>query len=222
MTKTYVLDTSALINYPDIISTIKGHNVVIPSAVIRQLDYLKNSNNESVAYCSRRASQSIEKYQKMKNITITRNMVNVNILDNLADNQIVGTGVWLKNKGHNVYLLSTDRNMRIAARAYGVKTATGDDRERKENIWKFITWAVFSVPMLLIILGILSFTGPITKICDNTMSTLIIAIGLGFVITAIPALMKEYYSDRSKPLYSGCYYEEDDVALGPEYGPQYY
>ncbi|MEI6155541.1 MAG: PIN domain-containing protein [Deltaproteobacteria bacterium] len=216
MTKTYILDTSALINYPDIISSIKGHNVVIPSTVIRQLDYLKNSSDENVVYCSRRASQSIEKYQRMKNVTITKDMVNVNMLNSGADNQIVGTGICLKNKGHNVCLLSTDRNMRIAARAYGVEAKTGDDRERKENIWKFITWAVFSVPMLSILLPC---TG--IKLSKYISDYLPITAAVGFVITFIPVIMMVYYSNRSRPSYSedSIY---DDTTLNPEYGPLYY
>lgn len=219
MTKTYVLDTSALINYPDIISSIKGHNVVIPSAVIRQLDYLKKSNDESVAWCSRRASQSIEKYQRMKNITITKDMVNVNMLNSGADNQIVGTGIWLKNQGHNACLLSTDRNMRIAARAYGVGAKTGDDRERKENIWKFITCAVLAVPMFSIIVSVLSTIGAIPVVSnDNTQENLAMIMFLGFAITVIPFIMMEYYhSKTSRPLYSGDDFDDDNVMTSAQH-----
>jgi rRNA-processing protein FCF1 len=213
MAKTYVLDTSALINYPDIISTIKRHNVVIPGAVIRQLDYLKDSDDKSAAWCSRMASQSIEKYQRMKNVTITRDMVKVNMLNSGADNQIVGTGIWLKNNGHNVCLLSTDRNMRIAARTYGIEAESGDDRERKEKIWKFITCVVFSVPMLSIIVMILPAMGYMPRISDNTMKYFFIAISLGFVITLISALMMIYYANRSGPRYSRDDFDDDDNVM---------
>ncbi|MCX5814860.1 MAG: PIN domain-containing protein [Proteobacteria bacterium] len=214
MAKTYVLDTSALINYPDIISTIKGHNVVIPGAVIRQLDYLKNSNDESVAWCSRRASQSIEKYQRKNRVTIMSNMGNglVDMLHSGADNQIVATGRYLKNQGRNVCLLSTDRNMRIAARKYGMAAETGDDREIKVRIWKFITCVVFSVPMLsIIVMGL--WKNEIIEIGSKNRGNLGISIALGFVITAISALMAEYYANRSRPRYSRDDFDDDDNVM---------
>ena len=215
MAKTYVLDTSALINYPDIISTIKGHNVVIPGAVIRQLDYLKNSNDESVAWCSRRASQSIEKYQRKNRVTIMSNMGNglVDMLHSGADNQIVATGRYLKKQGRNVCLLSTDRNMRIAARKYGMAAETGDDRERKVRIWTFITCVVFSVPMLSIIAIILpSFmTIPALK---NAVDTLTITMGLGFAITVIPLMIMGCYCG-SGPCHS--IDDDENVMTSPFY-----
>jgi len=213
MTKTYVLDTSALINFPDIISTIKKHNVVIPGTVIRQLDYLKNNNDESVAWCSRKASRSIEKYQRRNRVKIMGNMRDglVDMLHSGADNQIVATGIYLKRQGRDVCLLSTDRNMRIAARKYGMTAETGDDREILVKIWTFITWAVFSVPMLAIIALILpSFMTIPALTTDDVTGILVDIMFSGFAITVIPAMMIGWYSG-SVPCQSQSSGDRDDI-----------
>ena len=176
---------------------------MIPGAVIRQLDYLKNSNDESVAWCSRKASQSIEKYQRRNRVKIMGNMGDglVDMLHSGADNQIVATGRYLKGQGHNVCLLSTDRNMRIAARKYGMTAETGDDREILEKIWTFITCVVFSVPMLALIApSILPLFITMPDLNASPIKQILgIIVLLGFLITIIPLSITVYYGNRSRP-----------------------
>jgi len=57
-TKTYVFDTSYLIEHPDAINNITG-NLVIPAIVLKQLDGLKNSEKEDTSKRARAASNAI-------------------------------------------------------------------------------------------------------------------------------------------------------------------
>ena len=122
---TYVLDTTVLIDDPDIIRRLGQVNVVIPTAVIRQLDGLKNSTKEGVARNARSAARFIEIYSGR--VSVSPNHVPVEGLSNWADNQIVGTAVYLNRSAGSVTLLTTDRNMRTIARAYGVRAKAGID-----------------------------------------------------------------------------------------------
>lgn len=49
MIKTYVLDTNVLIQAPDAIERFEEHRVVLPLAVLEELDHLKNADGEKGA-----------------------------------------------------------------------------------------------------------------------------------------------------------------------------
>jgi len=128
--KTYVLDTSVLIDNPGIISDLaKENKVVIPLTVIRQLDGLKNSENEEKAEKARKASRVILKAQEENKVEVLNNFKKIDALSNEADNKIIGTCLMLKEKEkeskekeNNVNLLTTDVNMKIAAQSMGIGT----------------------------------------------------------------------------------------------------
>lgn len=122
--KIYILDTSTLIENPEIINPYKAEDYfVVPAVVLRQLDGLKN--NPATSYNARKASQYIEQMQAEERLAVTDRHIPVNMLDSKADNMIVGTAIFTKENvdDYEVCLASTDRNMRIAANYYGVNTA---------------------------------------------------------------------------------------------------
>jgi rRNA-processing protein FCF1 len=139
----YVLDTSALIQYPDIIERIKKrHTVVIPSAVMRELDGLKKSKNQEVAERAILASKWIEYEQSRgRKIRIEDGFVPVNALSSEADNQVLGCAKWLKEQGNRVILVTTDRNERVVAESHRVECAT---RKPPISLWDNIPYYVFA------------------------------------------------------------------------------
>ena len=152
--KTYVLDTTVLINNPDIVSKLNG-KVVVPIAVIGQLDGLKKNENINIAQRARQASRAILEAQTKGKVEIMNNFKKgIKTLDSEADNKIIGTCLTLKEQGEDVNLLTTDVNMQITARSIGVGTEQG---ERKVNKVSYIFASLISV--LLISVGILIALG---------------------------------------------------------------
>lgn len=139
-TKVHVFDTSALIWNPNLLKHTWGE-IFIPAAVLKQLDRLKSSGREGVSYNARVASQNIEGKQRKGRVTIVTDYANVNMLDNDADNQVVGTALWLKQKGYKPILVTTDRNMRIAAGGCGLRTENG--HFNKKIPWLYLTAFLF-------------------------------------------------------------------------------
>jgi len=128
--KTYVLDTTVLINDPDIVTKLKG-KVVIPLAVVGQLDGLKNNENIKVAQRARQASRAILEAQNEGKVKVINNFKKgINVLDSEADNKIIGICLTLKEQGEDVNLLTTDVNMQITARSMGVGTKEIEDRRK--------------------------------------------------------------------------------------------
>ena len=131
--KTYVLDTTVLIYDPDIMFKTGEADWVIPLAVIREIDGLKNSDKELVAKAARQIARTLDRFGsygdlvagvKLPTGKILRIIEGYEIIDALAsdaDNKILGAALLLKNAGENVTLFTTDTNMRTIARVYGIK-----------------------------------------------------------------------------------------------------
>lgn len=133
LSQIYVTDTSALIEDPTLFSKLTGR-IVIPLSVIKQLDLQKNSADEFIARTSRQVTRYLDDISASGNIVTgirinnraTVSMLNsydtVDTLDSVADNRIVGTAKRLTREsvGQHIVLLTTDRNMRIAARSLGI------------------------------------------------------------------------------------------------------
>ena len=116
-----VIDTSAFITYPRLISHIEGQ-VFVPLSVIKQLDGLKNNSDINLSAKARHASFFIEEAIKENRVTLLTQFDRIDALDSESDNRIVGAAVRLKNSNPDaqVVLLATDRNMRIVAEGYGI------------------------------------------------------------------------------------------------------
>lgn len=133
--KTYVLDTTVLIYDPDIFYKLGDADIVIPLAAIKELDGLKNSDSGLVAQAARKVSITIDRISSYSDMTevggdvssgarifIENNYEKVEGLESEGDRKIIGTALYLKKKGvENLLLATTDTNMRIVGRTYGLK-----------------------------------------------------------------------------------------------------
>ena len=129
--KTYVLDTSALLIYPDLMFRLEKCEVVIPKAVVRELYGLKYHVQRQIAEAAEKVLNTLRLYGGSLSDGVSlptgvtlRTYEAYEPIDDLAsqaDNRIVGAAMRLKKEaGGEVIVLSTDTNMRNVARAYGL------------------------------------------------------------------------------------------------------
>ncbi|MDA8170661.1 MAG: PIN domain-containing protein [Nitrospiraceae bacterium] len=132
--KAYVVDTGALLSEPDLIYKL-GFNetVVIPTAVIKELDIHKNSENEYEARAARDVARMLDqlglyldlaKGGQLRTGTILRTCTGfekIRDFGNDIDNRVVGTALKLKGEFGYVAVISRDREMRDVTRAHGLK-----------------------------------------------------------------------------------------------------
>jgi predicted ribonuclease YlaK len=155
--KTYILDTSVLIEDPDVLYKLGDSQIVIPTAVIKELDGLKRNPDpeEPRAKAARKIARTLDMLGSREDIaagarTSVGSLVRIfnrhAAIDDLAsnaDNRIVGAAITIKEETQgNVVLVSTDGNMRNVTRAYGIKAENypfylddSFDRPKKE-LWK--------------------------------------------------------------------------------------
>lgn len=133
----YVVDTSALIEDPDIFFKVGNSEVVVPTAAIKEIDRMKNHRDpdDLRAKAARKVARNLDmlgSYQDISagaktavgsTVRITSRFTAIDDLASSADNRIVGTAVLLKEKMPEaaITLLSTDGNMRNVTRSYGIK-----------------------------------------------------------------------------------------------------
>jgi rRNA-processing protein FCF1 len=127
-----IFDTSYLIEHPAAINRLTG-NLVVPAIVLKQLDGLKNSEKEGVAHKARAASNAIIEAQRSGRLTISVDYNKVDMLDNNADNVILGTAAKLKETYTEVILMTTDVNMTTAAESMGIGVEGKSDRREKQH-----------------------------------------------------------------------------------------
>ena len=134
--KIFVIDTSVLIEDPDVLFKLGGNEIVIPTAVLKELDGLKKhpDPDEHRAKAARRVTRTLDMLGSYQDIStgartsvgsIVRICNQYQLIDDLAssaDNRIVGTAIKLKEEGiGRVILVSTDGNMRNVTRSYKIK-----------------------------------------------------------------------------------------------------
>ena len=133
--KIYVLDTTVLVHDPDIMFKLGNATIVIPIAVIRELDGLKRSGEKNVAYSARQVARTLDRISsyddtrtgvKLSSGGILMTYTDYAVIDDLAsqgDNRVVGAAIKLKEDagGSDVTILTTDINVRNVARSYGLK-----------------------------------------------------------------------------------------------------
>ncbi len=129
--KVYVLDTSALLAYPDLIFRLGNCEIVIPEAAVRELHGLRHSNHLLLAEAAKRALNTLpfsgdHRSQGVRLLTgatlwTSSKYERIDDLASVADNKIVGAAISLRREtGAGVTVLSADTNMRNVARAYGL------------------------------------------------------------------------------------------------------
>ena len=131
----YVVDTSVLMSDPKVFFRLGCSQIVIPLAVIRELDGLKKSSNSVRASAARRVTLILDELGSCQNmvsgaktssgsvVRIFGRYLAIDGLASAADNQIVGAALSLKldTVNANVIVLTKDGNMRNVTRAYGIK-----------------------------------------------------------------------------------------------------
>jgi predicted ribonuclease YlaK len=134
--KIFVIDTSVLIEDPDVFYKLGESEIVIPTAVLKELDGLKKhpDPDEHKAKAARKVARTLDMLGSYQDISdgaktsagsIIRICNQYKVIDDLAsnaDNRIVGTAIKLKEEGAGrVILVSTDGNMRNVTRSYKIK-----------------------------------------------------------------------------------------------------
>ncbi len=133
--KYFVLDTNVLIHNPHAILSFKDNVVIIPMAVLEELDSLKKGQHEK----SRNAREAIRFIGKVKKhgiieegVKIENNIIlkielsyalpdkNMDFVTDKMDNKIILTAYKLKKEGKRVFFISKDINARIKAMALGI------------------------------------------------------------------------------------------------------
>lgn len=135
----YVLDTCILIDDPDIFYKLGDSQVVVPTAVIKELDCLKKNPDpkDLRAIAARKVARTLDTLGSRQDIAsgaktstgsivrIINRHVPIDDLASSADNRIVGTALKLKEETQgNVILLSADGNVRNVTRSYGIEATS--------------------------------------------------------------------------------------------------
>ncbi len=137
MIKFFILDTNVLIHNPLAIYSFAENSVVIPIAVIEELDKFKHLSDKKGMH-SRQALREIDqlvrkgalqKGAKLKNkgtlfISYSDHTVSIADLEmNLNDNKILMCARMWQQRGEQVFFISKDLNARIKAEALGIHAA---------------------------------------------------------------------------------------------------
>jgi len=134
--KIYVLDTSILIEDPDVFYKLGGSEIIVPTAVVKEIDGLKRHPDpkEPKAKAARKVARMLDRLGSYQDIaagartsvgSVVRIYNQYAAIDDLAseaDNRVVGASIKIKSEMGEVTLLTTDNNMRTIARAYGVRS----------------------------------------------------------------------------------------------------
>src|SRR5581483_3699387 len=134
--KTFVLDTNVLLHDPLAFLGFEGARVVLPLAVIEELDTFKRNNDER-GRSARLIARSLDELRKQGKLNDWVKLkhgghlkVEIQISDGLPkmfsrdtkDNEILGCAQYLRKKEDKVVLISKDINLRIKAEALGLET----------------------------------------------------------------------------------------------------
>lgn len=209
-----IFDTSYLIEYPDVVNRLTC-NLVVPAIVLKQLDGLKNSEKEDVAYRARAASNAILEAQRSGRLKIAGEFKKVDMLASYADNVIVGTALKIKEKGENVILMTTDKNMKIAAASVGIispfdnNSNTVMDRFRKLMKKIPFSWVIFCIPLFVSLYVFMSMY----KIGGRMVWCGIIIVVIGFITSLwlSPAWLLH------KKVHRGIREKDEDYIYDPAY-----
>ena len=157
-TKSFIIDTNVFIHKPDAISSFRDNEVIIPLAVLEELDNLKRFSDEkgrnarhAIRFLDSQAAKggSLHQGVKMDNGSILRvvragdTQLPPDLKRDKADNRIIQTALELQASGRQVFFVSKDINARVKAEALGLKAV--DYEKQKVDIasmyngWRDIT-----------------------------------------------------------------------------------
>ena len=149
MKKIFVLDTNVLLNDPRAIYSFEDNDVVIPLAVLEEIDSLKTKSSD-LGYNARESSRILEELRNNGNLHdgvelesggIVKIVINgglelpQGLSSSKMDNRIISTAIHLQeeNSDKEVIMISDDINLRLICDAYGLKAEEHDSTRLKEE-----------------------------------------------------------------------------------------
>lgn len=127
--KNYIIDTSVLIHAPNCVEVFEDNTVIIPIAVLEELDHLKG-RPDNVGTNARLSIRKIDEYCNDKDICggieLKNNIKLIIDVDHVKDNKFNGVGkddsiLACASCYKDSILVSKDINMRLRAKAHGIK-----------------------------------------------------------------------------------------------------
>lgn len=136
MKKIFVLDTNVLLNNPRAIYTFEDNDIILPLAVLEEIDKLKSQGSD-LGYNARETSRILEGLRNKGNLDKgveleeggkVRILINgkleipESLTSNKMDNRIISTAIHLQedNPDRKVIVVSEDINMRLICDAFGI------------------------------------------------------------------------------------------------------
>lgn len=151
MKKTFVLDTNVLLHNSNCIEAFADNTVVIPMAVIEELDKFK-SNNDELGRNARQVIRRLDRLRKLGRLGEGVPMDNGGTLkifidkqlaagtgleEDIPDNKIIRVAYHLQKSGEKVIFVSKDINARLKSDALGIQTM--DFEKQKVNFDELYT-----------------------------------------------------------------------------------
>ncbi|MBI9108478.1 MAG: PhoH family protein [Spirochaetales bacterium] len=152
--KTFVIDTNVFIHRPDAIASFKNSEVIIPLAVLEELDNLKRFSDEkgrnarhAIRFLDSQSAKggSLHSGVKMDNGSILKVLrAGVSTLPpelhkDKADNRIIQTALDLQNQGRQVFFVSKDINARVKAEVLGLR-AVDYEKQKVDIASMYLGW----------------------------------------------------------------------------------
>ena len=131
--KTFVLDTNVLLHSPVALAVFDDNHVVLPMAVLEELDKFKTQRSE----LGRNARESIRKLDALcqngklaegvklpgggtLRVLATPEIEKAGLEEHTPDNALIRLAYWLERQGERVIIVSMDINVRVKANAVGL------------------------------------------------------------------------------------------------------
>ncbi len=151
MKKTFVLDTNVLLHNSNCVEAFADNTVVIPMAVIEELDKFK-SNNDELGRNARQVIRRLDRLRKrgrlgegvpMDNGGVLKIIIDkpfgkdTGLTEDIPDNKIIRVAYHLQKSGERVIFVSKDINARLKSDALGIQTM--DFEKQKVNFDELYT-----------------------------------------------------------------------------------
>jgi PhoH-like ATPase len=151
MQKTFVLDTNVLLHNSNCIESFADNSVVLPMAVIEELDKFK-ANNDELGRNARQVIRRLDRLRKLGRLGQGVPMENggslrivtdrdlprdAGLAEGIIDNKIIRVAQHLKQTGQRVIFVSKDINARLKSDALGIETM--DFEKQKVNYDELFT-----------------------------------------------------------------------------------
>lgn len=154
MTKTYILDTSVIVNDPYCLQSFENSEVIIHERILSELDKLKTFSGEigrNARLFTRLLDTLSSENDISKGINYSGVLINLDInryeeefgAYEYADNQILSCAKSAKDEGKKPVVVSQDINLKLRARSIGIEAIShGKEKTTIDEIYSGITTIV--------------------------------------------------------------------------------